>query len=363
MGIGGSASGGGISNTGGAGGPSLAIAPDNTPYVAWTDSSSGNNEIYLRYWNGSIWTELGGSASGGGISNNNGQSGTPSLAIAPDGTPYVAWQDDNSGNKEIYVRHWNGSTWAEVEAGSASGGGISNNSGQSLSPSLAIAPDGTPYVAWEDSSSGSGYEIYVRRWGGGGPGSTYAISGRATDSDNNPISGVTISDGAGHTTPTGSDGNYTLSGLTAGSYTITPSKNDYTFSPPSRPVNLPPDATGVDFVGTVLGGGGIFIDSGQTLGSADTYGVAVGDLDGDGDPDAFTANNGQADKVWLNEGGMQGGPPGHFTDSGQSLGNLSSQLVALGDLDGDGDLDAFVTTMGGAANKAWLNEGGGKAVD
>ncbi len=79
---------------------------------------------------------------------------------------------------------------------------------------------------------------------------TYSISGRVVDSSGNPISGVTVSDNAGHTTTTGSDGRYTLSGLAAGTYTITPSKSGYAFSPASRQVTVPPDATGVDFVGT-----------------------------------------------------------------------------------------------------------------
>ena len=48
--------------------------------------------------------------------------------------------------------------WHEVGAGSASGGGISDNGSNSMSPSLAIAPDGTPYVAWVDE--GWDYEIY-----------------------------------------------------------------------------------------------------------------------------------------------------------------------------------------------------------
>jgi PKD repeat protein len=52
-----------------------------------------------------------------------------------------------------------------VGAGSATGGGISDNSGDSYFPSVAIAPDGTPYVAWHDNSGGD-YEIYVRRWVG-----------------------------------------------------------------------------------------------------------------------------------------------------------------------------------------------------
>ena len=76
------------------------------------------------------WQEVGaGSATGGGISNNTGTSNNPSVAVAPDGTPYVAWHDGTSGNHEIYVRRWNGSTWEEVGAGSATGGGITNARG------------------------------------------------------------------------------------------------------------------------------------------------------------------------------------------------------------------------------------------
>jgi len=164
----GSASSGGISdNNGHSWYPSVAVAPDGTPYVVWeNDYSGGGYEIYVRRWNGSSWEEVGtGSASGGGISDNSGSSRNPSLAIAPDGTPYIAWWDDSSGDGEIYVRRWNGSSWEEVGSGSASGGGISDNSADSYSPSVAIAPDGTPYVAWQDDSSGN-FEIYVRRWSG-----------------------------------------------------------------------------------------------------------------------------------------------------------------------------------------------------
>ena len=105
------------------------------------------------------------------------------------------------------------------------------------------------------------------------------------------------------------------------------------------------------------GTAGDLADSGQSLGSAFSLDVALGDLDGDADLDAFVANS-TADKVWLNQGGLQSGTPGVFADSGQSLGTATPQSrgVALADLDGDADLDAFVATAGG--NAVWINQGG-----
>jgi hypothetical protein len=114
-------------------------------------------------------------------------------------------------------------------------------------------------------------------------------------------------------------------------------------------------------------GTGRFTDSGQRLGNWATGAVALGDLDGDGDLDAFEVNLGGRsesihsvadDMVWLNDG------TGHFSDSEQRLGHSDGSAVALGDLDGDGDLDAFVGNAHlGRADEVWLNDGGGNFAD
>lgn len=109
-------------------------------------------------------------------------------------------------------------------------------------------------------------------------------------------------------------------------------------------------------------GSGIFSDNGQALGDSVSLDVALGDLDGDGDLDAFVANGDpvrdhtEANEVWLNNA------QGHFTDTGQKLGASISQAVALGDMDSDGDLDAVVANGGpdwadGQPDQLWLNNG------
>lgn len=187
----GSASGGGISdNAGDSRLVTLAILADGRPVVAWSDDSSGNREIYLRLWNGPVWVEMGGSASGGGISDNEGASEEPSLAVGPAGELYIAWHDESNGFREVYVRRWNGSTWQEVGVGSATGGGISQGYATAGHPEIAVTPNGTPVVVWEDNRSGD-WEIYVRRWDG----SNWVEmgSGSATDggiSNNSSGSGI-----------------------------------------------------------------------------------------------------------------------------------------------------------------------------
>ena len=101
-----------------------------------------------------------------------------------------------------------------------------------------------------------------------------------------------------------------------------------------------------------------FETSSQELGIRETFQAELGDLDGDGDLDAVFANPmGNAAAVWLNDGS------GIFVDTGQQL-TQYGHGVGLADFDKDGDLDAFIVChQGFLPSKIYLNDGAGVFSD
>jgi uncharacterized repeat protein (TIGR01451 family) len=79
--------------------------------------------------------------------------------------------------------------------------------------------------------------------------------------------------------------------------------------------------------------------------------LALGDVDGDGDLDAVVAS-----EIWLNDG------QGNFPSLHDTFDSGDSRDLALGDMDGDGDLDAVVANYL-ADNHVWLNDGNGDLGD
>lgn len=98
--------------------------------------------------------------------------------------------------------------------------------------------------------------------------------------------------------------------------------------------------------------------SAQNFTARGTFQAGLGDLDGDGDLDAVFANPMQNNsQVWLNDS------TGTFTDTGQKL-TTYGHGVGLADFDEDGDLDAFITCHQFVKpSRIYLNDGTGIMID
>lgn len=114
----------------------LAVAADGTPYIAIRDSLHDRKLTVLALEDGT-WQTV------GNAGFTEAEPGQGNVVIAPDGTPYVVYTTHYYGYNTLVMR-LNGDTWETVGDGIVEGAG---------SPKLAIAEDGTPYLAYVDSLS------------------------------------------------------------------------------------------------------------------------------------------------------------------------------------------------------------------
>ena len=124
-------------------------------------------------------------------------------------------------------------------------------------------------------------------------------------------------------------------------------------------------------------GDGTFEDVTGEAGIGGAYGsglgVATADVDGDGWVDIYTANDGNANQLWMNRrvGQKTGAKDIRYEDNALPAGcalNLMGAAEAgmgvdLADFDDDGDEDIFITHLKGETNTLYVNDGTGNFED
>ena len=164
--------------SGSSGSPCIAIDSSNTIHIVWTDDTPGNGEIYYKKSTngGSTWMTK-------RLTWNSGFSSKPHIAVDSSNSICIVWQDDESGNTEIYYKRSTdgGTSWTTKR--------LTWNSGDSLDPIIAADSGGNIHIVWHDHSPGDG-EIYYKKSTNGGAAWT---SKRLTwNSENSGVPDLTI---------------------------------------------------------------------------------------------------------------------------------------------------------------------------
>ncbi|MDD2965551.1 MAG: hypothetical protein PHU33_16530, partial [Bacteroidales bacterium] len=143
---------------------SLAIDNTDTPHLAFQDQNVTGSKASVMKYNGSSWVNVGSSGFSAGLAS--------SLSLAFDNTnqPWVAYKDGSISSK-VTVQKYNGTSWGLV--GTA---GFSYNTSTYIS--LKINSSGTPYVGFIQTSKPSVMTYNGTSWvyTGGSSNPTYLVS-------------------------------------------------------------------------------------------------------------------------------------------------------------------------------------------
>jgi hypothetical protein len=128
----------------------LKTTKAGVPYIAYDDSFYGGKVSVKKYIAGN-WQYVGTPT----ISQTGISPTYLDMALAPDGTPYVIYRD--SSQTSCIVKKYDGTSWVGLGNNIAPYGGLSFK--------ITIAPNGTPYVAYADG--GTGNIVSVQKYSNG----------------------------------------------------------------------------------------------------------------------------------------------------------------------------------------------------
>lgn len=131
---------------------SIALGPDQQPVVAMAESTTGGLAVRVRRWDGAQWLAVGGP-------DEIGLGAYTQVGVDAAGRITVAYAAEVAfGLRQVFVKRWDGTQWQSL------GGALNRDlSRPAVSPSLAVAPDGTLSIAWQEQIADAN-QVFAARW-------------------------------------------------------------------------------------------------------------------------------------------------------------------------------------------------------
>src|SRR5256712_177214 len=164
--------------------PQIAVTSSGDVYVVWHDNVDGNDEIFFA----AKPHDQNSFGQAKNVSNSpTGLSANPQITVSSDGTVFLVWTDNASGDSEILFAK-------STDGGNSFGTAVStpifvsNNDGESLNPRLVGLGASNVYVVWQDSTSDSPGILFANSTDGGNSfGTPISVSGNSFFADSPQI--------------------------------------------------------------------------------------------------------------------------------------------------------------------------------
>ncbi|WP_372980832.1 Ig-like domain-containing protein [Marinobacter sediminum] len=163
----------GVSNSGSARAPQIAVDADGRALAVWEQFEGSRHKIWANRFDGTSWgeAEIIEADSGGTAS-------APQVALNAGGQAFAVWTQFDGTRDNVWVNRFDGSDWGMAEVIDV------DDAGSSRSPQVALDATGRAIVVWAQFD-GSWYRILARRFDGSNWGAAELIeadnSGRLGD--------------------------------------------------------------------------------------------------------------------------------------------------------------------------------------
>jgi len=145
--------------------PRLAADRNGRLFAVWSESADDRYDIRLRSWHGGTWGPV------EAVTEDAHRDTAPELAVTAEGAVWVVWESQRSDGVDVGVRRRAPGPPGEPGAWDAPRN-VSAHPSADREPTVAVAADGTPWVAWtswrDGSYSDGNWEIYARALVDGG---------------------------------------------------------------------------------------------------------------------------------------------------------------------------------------------------
>ncbi|GEM45358.1 hypothetical protein [Deinococcus cellulosilyticus] len=123
--------------------PMLRTGPTGDVWMGWTEQRGDGDIFEVKHWNGTAWEYNLDQRQGIDLTN---AARSRSLAVEPDGSPTITWSEIIKTGIKLEIKHWNGDIWEVTDSLGFSPKRMASES------TLLISPNGKRTVVWTEGN-------------------------------------------------------------------------------------------------------------------------------------------------------------------------------------------------------------------